>query len=181
METKTINIFRFSELSEESKECASQNYAELFGYAWDDDAMKSIKALAEHFGGKMTRWSIDFFNSSPSQASFNMPELTRQEMVEKLDELGEYSKKTGRGVGECVLTGYCADEDAIDGFRKEFQLIGMSGRESILDECMQSAFESWLKACQDDCNGFYADESFSEHCDSNDYWFLEDGSITKES
>lgn len=162
-------VCEFSELSEKAKERAKQDYAEHSGYAWSDDSLKSLKSLAEYFGGKLSDYSIDFFASSPSYARFDLPELTRAEIRVKMKGLGKYNRKTGKGHGECVLTGYCMDESAIDGLRKGIR----AGKP--LDESFQMAFATWLKDCQDDCESFYDDSNFSEHCDANGYEFLENG------
>lgn len=173
MKTITVKVYSFGELNEKAKERAKYDYMGLFGYNWDNDAIKSLKALAEHFDGELKDYEIDFFNSSYSSARFIMPEwMSKQEFKAKLSKLGSYNKRTGKGNGDCVLTGVCFDEDAIDGFRQAYR----NGAKS-LDEMMQSAFRSWLKACQADCKGFYSDDEFSEHCDANKYLFLEDGEI----
>ena len=61
MRTINVNVFKFSELSAEAKEQVKRDYAEAFGYAYADDAVASLKALTEHFGGKLTDWNVDFF------------------------------------------------------------------------------------------------------------------------
>jgi hypothetical protein len=172
MRTKTINVYKFSELSEQAKERAKQNYASHVGYSWSQEAMDSLVALANHFDGKLSNWQIDWFNSSYSSAKFEMPELSEKEIRAKLKELGSYNKRTGKGHGDCVLTGYCADENAIDGFRLAFRK-----GERDMNELMQAAFDSWLKAAQADCEDFYSDEQFADHCEANNYEFYENGKI----
>lgn len=167
-----FNVYRFSELSDDAKEKAKQWYQGCGdAYIWGDDALESIKALAKHFGGKLKSYEIDWFDSVPcSPPKFEMPEMEREEIEELLGQLGSYDHKTLRGHGDCKLTSFCADEDAIDGFRKAFM-----GGESDLGELMDAAFDSWLKAAVADCRDFYEDERFSEHCDTSGYEFTEDG------
>ncbi len=168
-------LYRFDELSETAKEHAKQREAEAIGYNWGDDAIESMKELAKHFGGKMRRWEIDWFASSYSSAEFEMPDDWDFKRIEtELMELGEYNPQTLRGNGDCKLTGMCADEDAIDGFRAAF----ISG-ELDLGQLMQAGFDTWLKACQADCEAQYSDEVFSENCEANDYWFDESGELTR--
>jgi hypothetical protein len=174
MKTKTIELYEFDELSETAKERAKQEHAEIFSYAWGKDALESLKKLAEHFEGKLTDYEIDWFNSSYSSAKFDMPDwMSLEEFNTKLKSLGSYNKETLKGDGDCVLTGYCADEDAIDGLR----LAHKENPTADLNNLMQSAFKSWLKACQDDCKSQYSDDEFSEMCEANGYTFTINGKM----
>lgn len=170
MRTKTVGVYKFSELSEVAKDRAKQNYASLFGYSWADEAIQSLKALAVHFCGKLKDYEVDWFDSSYSNATFDMPKMEANEIELLLASLGSHDAKTLRGNGDCVLTGYCADESAIDGFRMAWHK-----GERDLNALMQAAFDSWLKDCQADCKSFYEDEQFSEHCEANGYEFDENG------
>lgn len=174
MRTKTINVYSFAELSDKAKERAKQSYAADCGYRWADEALKSMNALAEHFGGAVKDWSIDFFASSYSSMDFDMPDdMTAKEIRARLRELGTYDSKTLRGHGDCKLTGFCIDEDAVDGFRIAF----VREKERDLGKLMRAAFVNWLKACQTDCDDEYSDEQLSEHCDANNYEFHANGDI----
>lgn len=178
MRTIETKVYTYGELSESARETARQNYAAEVGFISADEALASLRALAEHFGGKLTDYSIDFFNTSHSTARFDMPDFEGEHedgpdaMIEELaSQLGEYNPETLRGLGDCVLTGVCHDEDAIDGFRALY----MTG-ERDLAKLMEAAFRTWLAACQDECEGFYSDEDFGEHAEANDLEFYADGS-----
>ena len=173
----TIKVYKFSELSTNAKQRAKQDYEARFltGYVFTDDALASLKALAVHFGGKMTNYSIDWSNSSYSSATFEMPELEENEIAEILGTLGDFNPETLKGNGSCVLTGYYADEDAIDGFR-----IAWHNGERDLDKLMQAAFKTWLKSAQEDNQAFYEDAEFSEHADANEYEFYQNGEAANE-
>ncbi len=171
--TKTITVYKFSELSDKAKEHAKNKHAEAFGYAWADEAIESLLALANHFDGKLTKYSVDFFDcSGRDMASFDMPEMEEDEIKELLNQLGSYNAKTLRGDGDCKLTGYCGDEDAIDGFRQAWHK-----GERNLDLLMDAAFDSWLKAAQLDCKDQYSDEQFEENSEANNYQYLENGKL----
>lgn len=172
MRTIETKIYKFSELDNTAKQRAKDKYAEHNGYSWAADSLASLKALAEHFSGKLKDYEVDFFACSHSSADFSMPEMEKDEIASRLSELGAFDPVTLRGRGACKLTGYCADEDAIDGFRKAFH-----DGETDLEKLMDSAFDSWLKAAQSDCEAQYEDDNFSEHCDANEYEFHEDGSM----
>lgn len=170
MKTVEVKVYEFKELNEKAKEKAKQDHAALFGYAWQDEALASLKAMAEAFGAKLRDYEVDFFNSSHSGAKFDSPNFSRREIKKILDGLGSYDPKTLQGHGDCKLTGFCMDEDALDGFRRAFE-----GGESDLDTLLQAGFDSWLKSAQADCEGQYGDEQFAEHCEANEYWFTENG------
>ena len=74
--------------------------------------------------------------------------------------------------GDCKLTGYCADEDAIDGFRITFRT-----GETDLETLMNAAFETWLKAAQSDARYQFSTEGYAEHCEANRYEFYENGRL----
>jgi hypothetical protein len=172
MREATIKVYKFDDLSDNAKVAAKQKYAELFGYVFADEALASLKTLAERFNGKLTNYSIDWCNSSYSSATFDMPETEEGEIAATLAELGTYNPETLKGNGDCVLTGYCADEDAIDGLQQAWH-----NGERDLDTLMQAAFKTWLKAAQGDNEAFYEDDEFSEHSDANEYEYYQDGSI----
>lgn len=174
MKQYTMTAYRFTELEAKAKEIAKQKFKDNHGYAWGDEALASIKALAEHFNGKVKNWGIDWFNDTNSHMQFDMPEMEREEIKNLLDELGDCDPETLMGHGYCALTGYCSDDDAIDGFRKAFVL-----GEVDLDRLMKAAFDPWLKAAQQDCADQYEDEQFADHCDANDYWFDESGNVVE--
>lgn len=176
MRTVEVKIYKYEELSDEAKEKARQDYAVIFGYSSADEALESMKSLAEHFGGKITDYGVDFFGSSYSSMGFEMPDMDENEIAERLAGLGEYNPETLKGLGECKLTGWCYDEDAIDGFRMAWH----KGKRD-LNALMQAAFKTLLKSCQSECSSFYNDEGnvFAEHCEANNYEFYEDGSFYK--
>ena len=168
IETK---VYEFAELNDKAKEKAREWYRHgRTEYSWAEDALSSIKALAVHCGGKMSDWEIDWFASSYSSASFSMPEMEAGEIESRMADLGSFDAKTLRGNGDCKLTGYCADEDAIDGFRKAWH-----AGERNLEKLMDAAFDSWLKAAQADCNFQNADEQVDESITANEYTFTESG------
>lgn len=169
-----IKVYKFSELSEKAKERAKQDYEIDCGYNWGDEAMDSIKALVKHFDGSITDWQVYWDRSSHSYMRFDMPEMTKTEIRRRLKELGSYNKRTGRGNGDCKLTGFCMDEACIDGFRLAFRK-----GETDLEELMEAAFDTWLKECQDDYESQFSDEVFGDACDANGWEFYENGSMVR--
>lgn len=173
MRTITRTVYSFNELTDAAKERALSDYnTSGQEYAFAGEALESIKALASHFDGDVRRYAIDWTGTFPSQMAFTMPEMNRREIHQRLRALGSYNKETLRGLGDCKLTGYCADEDAIDGFRMAF----MAG-ESDLEALMNAAFDTWLKAAQSDAQHQFSMEGYAEHCAGNDYEFYKNGDL----
>lgn len=169
--SKTYDIYKFGELSEKAKDRV-RDWFRSFDFPWADEYMASLKALAKHFCGKLSDWQIDWEGYSYSSAKFDMPELEEAEIAELLAGLGSYDQQTLRGNGECKLTGFCADESAIDGFRQAFH-----GGERNINKLMQAAFKSWLKAAQADCNSQFEDEQLADTCEANEWEFTADGKL----
>lgn len=174
MRTIELKVYKFSELSEKAKDKAMQDFASTEGFVWAEDYKLSLDRLAKHFGGAMVDYNLDFFSGKyTSYAIFEMPDMSQEEIAEKLTELGAYNPETLKGLGDCKLTGFCADESAIDGFRKAF----MSDGETDLDQLMQAAFTTWIEAANADCEAQYSYGSFSYFSDANNYEYYEDGKL----
>jgi hypothetical protein len=170
--------YQFNELSPSAKEKAKYDYKADVGFSSDDEYLAVLQVFANAFEAKLHDYSIDFFGGSHSWANFigkqseELPELTREEIAARLEKLGAYDPETLRGTGECKLTGYCADESAIDGFRIAF----FTG-ESDLKTLLEAGFRSWLEDAQSEAEGQYEDENFAEHCEINGYEFNEKGEL----
>lgn len=171
--TLQIKVYKFSELSPEAKDRARQWHESCGDWFRDSELMDSIKALAAHFDGKLSDWSVDWANSySQSSMKFDMPEeMSVAEIRRRLKQLGRYNRRTLRGDGDCKLTGVCYDEDAIDGFRIAF----VRGKIRNLNELMQAAFDTWIKAAWANYEYDYGDEGLSETSDANEWRYLESG------
>jgi hypothetical protein len=173
MRTETIEIYKFHELSEEAKETAMQNIRYTQEYFWGDDAIQTLVKLAEHFGAKLASYDIDFSNSvQHSGATWeDVDFIEEQEIEERLLKLGTFNKETLKGDGDCKLTGYCSDEDAIDGFRKAW----FDGERDLI-ELLKEAYKTWFKSCVSDYEHQLSKEGLTEFFEANDrYEFTEDG------
>lgn len=174
MQTKTIDTYTYDELSAAAQATARDWWREGKSehYERSDEALESLRKLASHFSGNLVDYSIDFTDSSPSYAKVDMPDdMEEAEIKRRLKALGTFDRKTLKGHGDCKLTGVCHDEDAIDGFRIAF----MRNGERDLTALMQSAFENWLKVCQEDCAYLDGDEAVAENLRANDYAFTVEG------
>lgn len=162
--TKTFKICTYDELSDEVKEKVKEDWKVNWGYSFSSEALDSLNAFVEHFGGRVHDYNIDWFNSTPSYCKFDMPEMSYGDIFDRFQQLDSMQ--------DCPLTGYCADCWLFDGFREAW----FDGHRD-LNKLMEKAFDAWLKVCHEDCEAQYSDEEMSNLCEANDYEFYEDGKI----
>lgn len=182
MRTIEKTVYKFAELGATAQETARINWS-ANGWDRDSEYMDSIKALAEHFGGRVKDWDIDWSNSSgPSSMDFEMSEREDDDMsktsweaeiLTKLRALGTFNRRTLKGHGDCKLTGMSYDENAIDGFRYAWY----REKKRTLGELMDAAFDSWIKAAWEDYQYDVWGDGFAETCDANEYEFDENGGM----
>jgi hypothetical protein len=174
MKTIEIQLFKFDELSDEAKQTALENNANEAEYFWGYDAIKSLQKVAEHFKCSLKHYSIDWINSYRNEISFdcNYVEFSNEDLKTQILSMGDYDKKTLKGLGECKFTGYQADESVCDGIR-----IAYFNGERDLKELLMSGYESWYDDCKTDYEYQLSEEGYSEHCEANDYDFTEDGEM----
>lgn len=165
-----VKVYPFAELSDAAKEKAISDAREM-GFSWANEAMDSLRGLVKHFGGKLVDYNIQW-DGCGSYTTFDMPKFSQTEIRRRLRALGSYNRRTGKGNGDCVLTGYCADENAIDGFRIAF-------RQGVRDlpALMQAAFKTWMVAVVADYAYEYSVEGFTETAEANEWEFYENGSF----
>lgn len=172
MKTIEVNVLTFSELSEEAKEKALKNWGESnIEYFWDREAIASLGKFIEHFNGSLNNYNIDFLEPYRNNYHITVPDnMTAKEIFSLLKQLGSYNKKTLRGDGECKLTGYCMDEELIDGFRRAW-----FNSERDLMQLIYAGIHTWEQAIKSDYEYEFTEEFFKDHAESNNYEFTEDG------
>lgn len=164
METKTVNVYSFNELSASAKARAKHDHDAAFGYVDAEDALASLKAFAEHFGSELVDYSVDWGNSSYSSAKFADVDLDAEELAYRVAQLNHD--------GSCQFTGYCADDDCNEGAVKAY-----NAGERDVQKLLEAGFQSWLKASQYDYEALMEDAAFGETCDANEWQFYSDGRI----
>lgn len=172
-------VYQFSELADEAKEHAKNEYMAAVGASWTDEWFDSLKAVVEHFGGTLEDWSIDWNDAITANVTISAPEMTAGEFRAKLDDCGSYNPETLKGNGDCKLTGYCGDENVIDGIRQSFYADPQPADDEDIDveSILMDGFYSWREAVAADVADQFSDDGFSEHCDANGYEFYENGEL----
>lgn len=180
MRTIRTKVYQFSELSKAAKEKALENYASDYNaseYLSFGEVIETLKKFSAHFSAEadytidLGHLSIGYYESPYSTVKFTMDEeFTKDELKSLIKSMGSYDKKSLKGMGDCVFTGVCFDDDAADGAREAF----FSGT-TDLNEILTAGFYSLMKAAAEDNVFQLSEEGYADLCDANEYEFKADG------
>jgi hypothetical protein len=157
MKIKKIACYSFEELSQSSKEKAVAKFSEHDEYPWFDEAMASATAFVEHFGAKITNYSIGL------EAHRSRVQTTIEPSSFRGMKLKDFSR-------DYMPTGYCIDCDLWMEFYDEFKKTGHA------HHAFNMALESFYQAVARDVEDYFSFESMAELLTINEYEFNEDGS-----
>lgn len=143
MKTIQVNVYQFSELSEQSKVRALSNYQSDCEYDWSYDAIQSLKAFMNAVGVKLTDYQIDWLNPRISKVLYDGTPHSK------------FIKEE--------LTGVFSDYSLTKTWNKT--------------KSIELAVSEFLKDCADDYEHQLSEENYAELCESNDYWFDENGNL----
>lgn len=156
MRQKSITVYTFSELSDDSKQRASDYInSEYFS---GDDGLASLRAFTDYFGAKVTNYEYgawSYCDISTDAEPSNFRGLT----LKKARQMPEF------------LTGYCLDCELRDWFIKEFERTGDAFAAFI--DAMDNGIRWMGKDWEDQCS----EEATAEHCEANGYEFYENGGL----
>lgn len=157
MKVIEINVYSFDELDDKAKERAREWYRHGMDFHWSDESIGSIKAFCEHFGTRLTNWSVGAY--APYSFDVDAPaSLFRGLKLRDVDR-------------DAMPTGYCLDSSLWFTFYDTFKATGCASKafEAALDE----AFKDW----RTDMEWQMSDEYIDEHMMINEYQFTENGKI----
>ena len=177
MRNVSFQVYSYNELSESAKETARMAVASTTHFIDTEWALTSMTRLAEHFGGKVKNYEVDFGDATYSLMEFEMPELSFQETSILLSDLGNYDPNTFRSTGENCLSGEgdYEDEDMFDAVAVQGFRIAFNKGESNIDKLMEAAFRFWLEYCQTLEKSLGEDEAFAQYAEECGMEFYEDG------
>lgn len=188
MKTKVINLYSFSELSEEAKERAIEHYRySERDYFFDDEIESIIKGL-DFFGFKTMDYSVDYSSAARSSFSItNTNEFDEDNLIgvrlwkwlknqkgSIIPAYGEKYKYKDVYESSCPFTGYYMDEVLLDTFRNFLK--SPNSRKS-LNDLIEEAIEACLYAIQQDYEYQNTDEYIKEELENMGEVFNEDGSL----
>ena len=157
MRQQTVNLYKFSELSDDAKEVAREWYRNGLDYPWCSESNDSIKAFCDHFGVKVKDWSIGVY--SPSWITTD---------AENAHFRGVKLKSIDR---DYMPTGYCLDCALWQTFYDEFKRTG----DALY--AFKDAIDTAVREIVEDIEYQYSDEAVDEMLTINEYEFTEDGKI----
>lgn len=186
MKTIELKLYSFSELSEEAKEKAFENFlSSERDFFWMDESLNSLKEGLIHFGFELKDWSIDYYCATNAYLKI----VPYDEDVEELqgvrlwkyihnNDLLKYwcayqNKIRNLLGGNCPLTGYCVDEGFLDPIRSFIKKPTELTFKELMEECAHQV----MKAIEVDYEYQSSMEFFMEECEANEREFLEDGSL----
>ena len=152
-----IELFRFSELSEEAQEnaliWARNSISDI--YCWNAESLQSIKAFCQKYGVVLELYSISPYEgygyatnaSNDNFRSVRLKHIQREEW----------------------LTGYCLDNTLMYVFYDTFKSTGDAL--GAFNAALDAGFKSWLE----DWEHSYSDESLGDFLDANEYEFTQSG------
>ena len=157
MRQQTVNLYQFSELSEDAKENAREWYRQNLDYPWGDESMNSIKVFCDEFGASIKDYSIGAFCHSYIDTD-----------AENANFRGLKLKTVKR---DYMPTGYCLDCALWNTFYDEFKRTG----DALY--AFNEAIDAAVKEIREDAEYQYSDDAVDEMLTINEYEFTENGKI----
>lgn len=201
--TKQINIYTFDELSDSAKDTV--RYSGIVGDFWVEEGWESLKKWSELLGFTYRDVRVEhFWVDSLEATSINMychadydNELTGDRLRKWIINnhgwaltKGKYYSKQKYVDGKYTYkiryskiimetncpTGYCLDYDFIEPLLQFLNEWG-TGKYTTYEHVIMDCIRSWAKSFYADIQSQYEDKYLSDHCEANEYRFLEDGTV----
>jgi tRNA G26 N,N-dimethylase Trm1 len=200
MKQVQLKVFEYSELSEESKEVAYQNWLNHSGdndfhtdFRWSE-IFQSFKILMNDLNLNVDNWSVsyggyghDYINWSTcndnikefrGKRAFAYVEnnllskyrVSYSKYNQNIKQYRSYGYKPNH-VECCPLTGVCYDETLIETLLENLK------EGYTLNFAVNKVCRKVIKIIHEEYKYFSSKEFFIENCDNNDVYFLENGQI----
>lgn len=201
MRQLTINIYKFSELSEKAQRRAWENGPDFSGDC-SEEFRSTLAAFEKIFDIKVYRWNVNDYGYNfayvTAGAATEAPDgdplrlaryiwnnyaeyISRGKYYGKLiyrenqppRHVKRYSKATFE-MDNCPLTGVCFDMDILQPVLDCLHYKRFfDSYEELIDACLNDFFQAW----QADIEYHASFDYFAEMCEINDYEFLETGEM----
>lgn len=172
-----ITLYKFSELSEESKKVAIGHKRDIdCEFHWFYDYLNSLKSGLKFFNFELKDYSIDWgtfeFCEFEIKASFDDSILSLYGIRLYKYIVNNYDIKN---LKDCPFTGYCGDEDFLapvrDFLKKPYDI--------TFEHLMEKCCERLIKSGCDDYEHQISDERISEQLENSDDYFTINGNYFK--
>jgi hypothetical protein len=155
MRTIEKTIYLFSELDDKTKERDREWWRNGMDFSWNDESRHSITTFCEHFGARLTEWSVGPY--SPFHWKTNAePSNFRRVKIRDFKR-------------DHMPTGYSLDCDLWMTFYDEFKRTGDA--KYAYEQAIEAAFIAW----RNDMEWQMSDEYIDETIEGNEYEFDEHG------
>ena len=174
MKTVSIDLYKFSELSDKSKQTAVDNW--ISGeeeYPWYKENADSLESFCEFFSLSSLKYEYGSCSYSSASAVIDNDQVAELCGVRLWKYLQNNYNLKKLLAGDCPFTGYCLDECLLDPLRTFIDRPSDVIFQSLIDECLNS----WVEAVVNDLESYYSRGSAQENIEMNEYDFLENGEI----
>lgn len=194
MKTVSIELYKFDELSDESKEIAVNEYLSAGDfYHWGSDNEATLKAFENLFPVTATNWEYSYqnvINYTLDPVDYDevweftgirlqkwlvnnyWHDLFKPKFIYKvLDGKSKSKHSKCQWDNCCVLTGYCVDDDILKPIYDFLKTPDNSTLEDLLYDCLQS----WIFACNQEYEACQEFDYVAENLEINEYDFTVDG------
>lgn len=169
MKTVSINVYSFSELSEEAKQKALSKLADInFDYAWWDDIYEDAKCI----GLKITSFDLDRNRHCKGEFLWDAKEVAKAIISEHGESCSTY--ETAKNFLKEIAPLYQKEENL------DYRDYDLEGEISDLEnEFLSSLCEDYSMILQRDYEYRYSEEAIIETIEVNEYEFTENGTYFK--
>lgn len=203
--TNTFNLYHFDELSEKAQENAIETYRSDMTFAWQDEMIATIKAIADAMNCTYNYYSYDgiSYDVSFEPCDFDdslsgvrawafiennfitpneKPKTYWKDHCLYCDGRKNWSRKSkiSYTLDGCPFTGYIADccfAEAWEDWKKNFTVETKTHRGSTVGDFIDLVVEKLSKEWTSDNEYRYSDEGIIEVIGIHEYEFYEDGSM----
>lgn len=158
MYAETIDIYRYSELSEEAKEVAYKEWTP--DYAFEADNRRTLEAFCDAFGIEVYGYEYDSYCHSFQWRAKNEgdEEITGEELKEYVRHRSSLFEPTGFYLDGVILGPAKLPTEGKD--------LG-----DVVNECLKAFFE----ACSEDVKYSQSQEYFADFAENNEFEFYSNG------
>lgn len=187
METRSYNVYKFSELSKEAKEYAIAKYYENEEYPFlEEDILSELSQLdtLKIFSDIKLRYSLNYCQGDGLSFSAN---IDVDEYLKNKDLSQDNKQLISMEVYKMYSTGNKGRYSYAHRDQIEWEANGSDVRETtekLIETIKKEIAEYYMEICKKLEKYGYSvleyrmdDEEFEEHCKSNGYMFLENGKI----
>lgn len=176
MKQVTINLYEYSELNDQAKENAYNEWLKNAYYFASTDNKDTLIKFCDIFGVKMEKWEYDI-------SSYDFDFHIQNDYLENLkgEKLLSFLRENFfdyiNDYDSCNLTGYYLDLDILKPMYDFLSDYNDDMNEITYKELVHNCLENFFKSCTLDCECYFSKENFEELSEINEWIYNEYGKI----